>query len=84
MKHEIEFYDQHGLLLHSDPWYRPREIPAPDCASHQIVVESTQETLQEQGARYPLAKTVTVRTTDPAKLFPSTTDIFNPHFKVPS
>lgn len=81
MKHTIEFYDKHGLLLHSDPHYQTKEIPNNEDTPHRRVVEATSETLEEMGTDYPRAKIITVRTVYSDQLFPDATDVINPHWK---
>lgn len=79
MKHTLEFYDKHGLMLHSAP-YAPIDW-APGAGKH-VALSAACQFLDMLGREcFPRAKIITLRTDDPHKLFPETSDIVNPGFE---
>lgn len=80
MKAQIEFYDGFGCLLHSDLWYRPRDL---DVTDMQDAIAKVGESLTQWGRLYERARTITIRLDDPARLFPVTQDLRNPHWIAP-
>ncbi len=77
MKHEIEFYDRHGLMMHSNG-YQSRACFGD--TSRKSALKQSCQAVENWGFLYPLAKIVTLRTTGDGALFPVTSDIVNPHF----
>lgn len=79
MKTTIEFYDLHGLLLHSGK-YEPRVSEHIGRTLPEIHTKG-QAALDVFGYLYPRAKSVTLRVDVPGKLFPVTLECHNPHHK---
>ena len=76
----VEFYDHHGLVLHSGFYAFERKFKAPSLKrAHEMV----QSSLDVFGMVYHRAKTVTLRCDVPGKLFPVTLECTNPHFVQP-
>ena len=74
----VEFYDQHGLMLHSGFYEHVRTF---ETATLKEAHEKGQAALDVFGYLYDRAKTVTLRCDVPNKLFPVTLECVNPHFK---
>lgn len=78
IKATVEFYDQHGLILHSGWYHHIRQFESPDLEEARQCMRGA---LTVFGMLYEEAKTVTLRCDVPGNLFPVTLECLNPHHK---
>jgi len=74
----LEFYDLHGLLLHSGDYAPVRVREESDLATHHVKAQAALDVL---GAKLPRCKTATLRCDVPNKIYPVTLECVNPHFE---